>query len=343
MIHEESGNLLRAEVEALVNTVNTVGVMGKGVALQFKQAFPENFRTYAKACKSGEVRIGRMFVTRTGSFMPRLIINFPTKTHWQGNSKLEHIETGLADLVRVVRDERIRSIAIPALGCGLGGLRWEDVFPLIQTAFATMPDVEVHVYPPGQVIAPEDEVVNTPKPAMTAWRAALIRIVDAYRVLGGDATHLEAQKLIYFLVHAGEPLKTNFSKHAFGPYDANIRYALQSMNGHYVYGFGDGSKFEPVRLKDGALDEANRFLRQGSDPSADARIERVIDLIDGFETPYGLELLATVHWVVTQEGAATLDQIIERVSEWNDRKQRIMEPRHLKIAYAQLRDRGWLP
>lgn len=337
------GNLLRAEAEALVNTVNCVGVMGKGVALQFKQAFPANFKAYEAACKAGEVRIGRMFVTHTGQFEPRLIINFPTKKHWKGNSKLEDIRAGLVDLVEVVKKEQLRSIAIPPLGCGLGGLRWEEVYPLIETAFAAVPDVEVFVFPPGQAIAPEDRVVSTPKPEMTSWRAALVRIVDAYRVLGSDATHIEAQKLLYFLVVAGEPLKASFAKGPFGPYDRGMQFALQAMDGHYVVGFGDGDRLEPVRLKQGALDDANQFLAASADHDGiETRIARVVDLIDGFETPYGLELLATVHWVATEEGARTFDEALAKVHAWNDRKRRVMDAKHLLVAYERLKDLKWI-
>ena len=343
MVRISTGNLLRAEVDALVNTVNTVGVMGKGVALQFKQAFPDNTKAYEVACKRDEVKIGRMFVTFTGKLEPRLIINFPTKRHWKGNSKIEDIKAGLVDLVRVVRDESIQSIAIPPLGCGLGGLRWDEVRPLIEQAFADLPDVEVLLFAPGQAVAPEDRVVNTPKPPMTAWRAALIKIVDAYQSLGSDATHIEAQKLLYLLVAAGEPLSSNFQKGDYGPYDQGMRYALQAMDGHYVVGFGDGDRLGPVRLKEGAALEADQFI--SSEPESAAakdRIQHVIDLIDGFESPYGLELLATVHWVVDQEGAKTFDEVLARIHGWNDRKRRVMKPDHLRITWHRLRDEGWI-
>jgi O-acetyl-ADP-ribose deacetylase (regulator of RNase III) len=343
MVVLATGNLLRAEVEALVNTVNTVGVMGKGVALQFKQAYPDNTKAYESACRKGQVLIGRMFVTYTGKLEPRLIINFPTKRHWRAASKLEDIQAGLVDLVQVIRNEKIKSIALPPLGCGLGGLRWEDVRPLIERAFETLPGVEVRLYAPGQAIAPEERIVNTPKPAMNAWRAALIMVVDAYRALGSDATHLEAQKLLYFLATAGEPVKTNFTKGRYGPYDEGMVYALKTMDGHYVVGFGDGDRLEPVRLKPGAYQEAEQFIRaESKSGEASERIDLVADLIDGFETPYGLELLATVHWVATREGADTLDKAIEQVAAWNDRKRRVMKPEHLAIAWKQLQDQGWM-
>src|SRR5580698_5577411 len=149
MLREAAGNLLDARADALVNTVNTVGVMGKGIALQFKQAFPENFRVYEAACRRGEVRIGQMFVVETGLLeQPRLIINFPTKRHWRSHSRLDDIRSGLADLRQILVDRQVRSVALPPLGCGNGGLDWQDVRPLIDSALSDLPGVEVVVYPP---------------------------------------------------------------------------------------------------------------------------------------------------------------------------------------------------
>src|SRR3989304_3391727 len=122
MIEFIKGNLLSAEAEALVNTVNTVGVMGKGIALQFRETFPENYKFYQKACKQDEVQIGKMLVYDNGQWAtPRYIINFPTKRHWRERSKIEDVEAGLFDLQNVIRDYGIKSIAVPPLGCGSGG------------------------------------------------------------------------------------------------------------------------------------------------------------------------------------------------------------------------------
>ena len=143
------GNLLEAQVEALVNPVNTTGVMGKGLALMFKKAFPENFQAYTGACKQKKVRTGRMFVTENKTPNgPRWIINFPTKQHWRSPSKLEWIVDGLADLHRVIHEHRIRSIALPALGAGYGGLDWNDVRPEIERALGDLSDVDILVYEP---------------------------------------------------------------------------------------------------------------------------------------------------------------------------------------------------
>lgn len=339
MIREGQGNLLDAPVDALVNTVNTVGVMGKGVALQFKQAFPANFAAYEKACRKGEVSLGKMLAFHTGKFQPRLIINFPTKGHWRNNSRLEDIHSGLDDLVRVVQQERIDSIALPPLGCGLGGLRWEEVRPLIETAFAPLTGVEVVLYPPGGAPAPADRVVKTLKPELTAWRAALIRIVESYMLLGFEATHIEAQKLVYLLKEAGEPIKTNFAEGSYGPYDEGMKHALLRMEGHYINGFGEGGRLDPVSLVRGASAEAARILEDA--PETDRHINRVLELIDGFESPYGLELLATIHWVVTRKGAISREEAVHLSQAWNERKRKTLDERDLGIAWERLRSTGW--
>src|SRR5437879_5560124 len=152
MITEAHGNLLDADVDALVNTVNTVGVMGKGIALQFRRAYPAMYAAYQSAVAADEVGLGRMHVWPTGALAgPRYVINFPTKGHWRSRSRLDDIEQGLRDLVRVVRELRIRSLAVPPLGCGNGGLDWRQVEPRIRSVLAVLdPDVQVLLYPPGQ-------------------------------------------------------------------------------------------------------------------------------------------------------------------------------------------------
>ena len=150
MIRYTHGNLLEAPTEALINTVNEVGVMGKGIALMFREAFPENMRAYAAACQAGEVRVGRMFVTLNHDLIgPRWIINFPTKKHWRNPSKLEWVHEGLKDLVRVIREHRIRSVAIPPLGCGNGGLDWSQVRDEIEAALSEFDDVDILIFEPS--------------------------------------------------------------------------------------------------------------------------------------------------------------------------------------------------
>jgi O-acetyl-ADP-ribose deacetylase (regulator of RNase III) len=153
MLEFTSGDILKCEAAALVNTVNCVGVMGRGLALQFKHAFPENFKAYEAACRRRVVRPGSMFVFETGQLMPpRFIVNFPTKRHWRDKSRIEDIEAGLADLVRVVLGKGIHSIAVPPLGCGLGGLNWSEVRPRIERALGQLEHVRVLVFEPGNAL-----------------------------------------------------------------------------------------------------------------------------------------------------------------------------------------------
>ena len=207
------GNLLKQDdVDAIVNTVNCVGVMGKGIALQFKNKWPSNYQQYEIACKNKLVKTGRMFVYDSGGLVkPNFIINFPTKDHWRGNSKLEYVQDGLNDLIDQIKHLNIKSIAIPPLGCGNGGLDWKEVKPLIENAFNNLPDVEVRIFEPSGSPTANDMEVKTAKPKMTNGRAAILKIIDTYREVGYGLSKIEVQKLAFFLQEAGENLKLNFT------------------------------------------------------------------------------------------------------------------------------------
>ncbi|MCX7099464.1 MAG: macro domain-containing protein [Methylococcales bacterium] len=340
MIHYCHGNLLQSDAEALVNTVNCVGVMGKGIALQFKQAFPDNFSHYQKACKAHTVQPGSMLVVATGNlFNPRWIINFPTKTHWRAASQLAHIEQGLDDLLRVIREHNIRSIALPPLGCGNGGLDWRQVQPLIEASLADCPELEVFVYPPQQAPAVDTMPVATAKPDLTRARALFIKLIEQYCLPGYRLSLLEIQKLSYFLQVAGEPLRLNFKAHHYGPYADNLNHVLQRLEGHFIRGYGDRSKDAEIHLLPNAVAAADDFLND--DAEAVQRLTRIKTLIEGFETPYGMELLATVHWVLQQHSSADEVEIIKQVHQWSQRKKAIMRDTHIIKALVRLRQTGW--
>jgi O-acetyl-ADP-ribose deacetylase (regulator of RNase III) len=192
---DASGNLLAADVDALVNTVNTVGVMGKGIALQFKNAYPANFKAYARACKAEGVQLGDMFVFDTGALTgPRWIINFPTKGHWRSNSRLSDVEDGLDSLRATIEELRIKTIAIPPLGCGNGGLDWSEVRPLIEKKLDGL-DVQVHIYGPAGAPAAADMVVATERKPLSPGKAALVALVARYSAMALGASLIEIQKL----------------------------------------------------------------------------------------------------------------------------------------------------
>ncbi|OEZ80827.1 macro domain protein [Janthinobacterium sp. HH106] len=342
-----SGNLLDAPVEALVNTVNTEGVMGKGIALQFKQAFPTMFKAYELACKAKEVRLGKVHLYDLGGLVggPQWIVNFPTKGHWKSKSRLIDIEAGLADLVIQVQALGIRSIAVPPLGCGYGGLDWADVEPLIRAAFTDLPNVEVHMYPPGNTPSASDMKIGTDRPKITPGRAALISVFDRYKKghLAPDIQLLEVHKLMYFLQEAGQPLRLRYEPRAFGPYALNLRQVLIQLEGHYIQGYGAGSDNPKTKidLMEGAVEEAATLVN--ADPDTVARIDRVATLIQGFEDPYGLELLSSVHWVMCHAPNAreSAEATVNAVHAWNDRKRRMLKREHLEYAWERLTSEGW--
>lgn len=350
MIRFTKGNILEADVEALVNTVNTVGVMGKGVALMFKEAFPENFRLYAAACERGEVVVGSVFVTEVPNRLtggPRWILNFPTKRHWRGKTRIEWVEDGLQDLRRVIEERGIRSVAIPPLGCGQGGLRWQDVRPLIEAELAGLPGVDVYVYEPTaryQNVAKRRGVEK-----LTPARALVSELVRRYWVLGIECSLLEIQKLTYFLSKAirqldlDDPLHLEFSANRYGPYADRLRHLLNQLDGSYLHcskRISDATPRDAIWFDESKTDRVAAFLKSTGKAYLPA-LERTSEIIDGFESPLGMELLATVDWLLEREGCSpSLEAVREGLSRWPDnagsRKQRLFDDRMIQTALDRL-------
>lgn len=355
MIEKGCGNLLDTDVEALVNTVNTVGVMGKGIALQFKRAFPDNYRAYAAACTSRAVRLGSMFVfDREVLGSPRWIINFPTKAHWRSRSRLQDIDDGLRDLVRTVRELGIESVALPALGCGNGGLDWSAVEPRVTAAFETLPHVRCVVFPPSDAPAPADMRTGGPPPPLTPFRARTLCMMQRYtrpaaaQQLGtvSGASLLETQKLAYLGQQVGLDLDLAFERGLYGPYSPVLDRALADLEGHHTVGLGDRTgkvlDLHPIAVLPEAAAAAEEQVR--ADPAADAAIHRLLSLVEGFETAYGLELLSSVHFVAQQHGAAAAHPEAARgaLASWSRRKARLFTDVHVTAAWDRLDEHGLL-
>ncbi len=344
MIRYTTGDLLTEDAEAIVNTVNCVGVMGRGIALQFKKRFQENFKLYAKACKNKEIVPGQMFVCEIGTLLnPKFIINFPTKRHWRNTSRMEDIEQGLHDLEKVIRERKIRSIALPPLGCGLGGLNWDTVRERIESALSQLTDVDIIVFEPKGAPKAEHMAKNRNVPNMTPGRAALVELMHRYLsgLLDPFITLLEVHKLLYFLQESGENLKLTYRKHHYGPYAENLRHVLNAVEGHLISGYADGGDKpgKQLTLVPGAYEKATAFLSRHQQTKI--HFEKVSDLVEGFESPFGMELLATVHWVATKEQAATPEQIIDHTYRWNQQK-KVFTPRQIQLAYTMLCEKGWI-
>jgi O-acetyl-ADP-ribose deacetylase (regulator of RNase III) len=344
MIEYKKGNILAENVEAIVNTVNCVGIMGRGIALQFKNAFPDNFKAYAAACKRNEVQPGRMFIYETRLLTnPRYIVNFPTKRHWKGKSRMEDVDAGLVALAEEIRAHNILSIAIPPLGSGLGGLDWSSVRPRIEAALRGIDNIKVVVFEPSEVHADERANSSSNIPKMTSGRAALVSLMHRYLtgLLDPFISLLEIHKLMYFLQVADEPLGLKYTKGLYGPYAENLRHVLKAVEGHLVSGYADGGDApgKQLELVPGALDDARTFLKGKVDTVS--RVNKVFELVEGFESPFGLELLSTVHWIVTHEQAGTLDDIVTKTYAWNDHKRQFTK-RQIALATEILGHKGWI-
>jgi len=351
MIRYTQGNLLEAPTEALVNTVNEVGVMGKGIALMFRETFPANTRAYESACRAGEVRVGKMLVTRdrdlTGG---RWIINFPTKKHWRNPSRLEWIRQGLKDLARILHENRIRSVAVPPLGCGNGGLEWSQVRHEIEAVLSNLEDVDVLVYEPTSAYqnAPKREGVQTLTPA----RALMADLVRRYSVLGLDCTILEVQKLAWFLhraihkQHLHDCLELNFIANRYGPYADNLRHLLNGLDGSFLHcekRLGDAGPYDLIWFENSRRSNVEKFLQDSCQPYLPALAETA-SIIDGFESPLGMELLATVDWLLSvMQVEPDLDGLKQGLKQWPGggpsavrRKRKILDDRLLTIALEHL-------
>ncbi|MGD0443452.1 MAG: macro domain-containing protein [Edaphobacter sp.] len=345
------GNLLEAPVEALVNTVNTVGVMGKGIALMFKEAFPGNFRAYEDACKHKEVKIGRMFVTENRTFSgPRWIVNFPTKKHWRQPSKLEWIIEGLGDLRKFIQENEIRSIALPPLGAGNGGLEWTEVRPELERVLGDLEGVDILVFEPTAKY--QNVAKRTGVEQLTPARALMAEMIRRYWVLGIECTYLEVQKLGWFLERTiqslgiEDPLEFQFKADKYGPFSDRLRHLLNALDGTYLHcdkRLSDAGPSDTIWFDEQRRRYVDLYLQQDESQS----LSRVLDLttkrIDGFESPLGMELLATVDWLIDREHReATIAGIRAGLQEWPagpaaaERKLRLFNDRLIGLALGQL-------
>ena len=350
MITFTQGNLLEARTEALVNTVNTVGVMGKGIALMFKERFDENFRRYAAACKAKEVQTGKMFVTPVHELDgPRWIVNFPTKQHWRAPSRMEWVVDGLQDLRRFLIEQQIKSIAIPPLGAGNGGLEWAEVREQIER---TLGDLDIDIL----VFEPTKQYQNVAKRAgvekLTPARALIAELVRRYWVLGMECSLLEIQKLAWFLERAIErfnpdtnPLDLKFNAHKYGPYANRLDHLLNNLDGSYLHcekRISDAGPMDVIWFDDERKAVVQTYLKTEAKAYSQA-LEATAALIDGFESPFGMELLATVDWLLAREGVApNVPALREGLRHWRGgpdaaaRKDRLFDDRALGIALERL-------
>ncbi len=338
MINIEETNILNVRAEVLVNSVNLKGVMGKGIALSFKNAFPENYKLYRKACESGEIKIGKIFVTETGQLFPKYIINFPTKNHWRFPSKYEYIEEGLTDLVRWIKKTDVSSIAIPPLGSGNGKLNWARVKIMIMDHLKDIEEkVDITIIEPSRIFETEKEIKSA-RPHLTPARAMLLFLMNKYKVLGYEVNLLVAQKLCYFLQRLGEPLNLRYEKGYYGPFAPNLIPLLRLLNNHYFrYDIKSNKPSTIIKNVHFKYKEVEKYVSSNLNDEQKKRLNQTIEFINGFETPFGLELLGTIDFILLEKKKEVHSKVIlNELKDWTRRKEILFKPAYIEAAKNKL-------
>jgi O-acetyl-ADP-ribose deacetylase (regulator of RNase III) len=322
MIQYKVGNLLESEAEALVNTVNTVGVMGKGIALQFKNQFPNNFKNYQIACKNGTFLIGQLLVNQDTSllFGEKTIINFPTKTDWRKPSEYSFIEIGLQALVRLIEEKKFNSIAVPPLGAGNGGLDWASVKMLIERYLSSL-DCSVYVYEPNEAVR---EVLRKERVLLTPARAMLLAVAFDLVRHGECLSEFAAEKICYFLQRFGgkEAINLDFEPKFYGPYSGKVKHVLYFLNGSYLSGYADknAKPFEELNLFMDAEPDILAFLHKMENQKALDAVDKTKRFLQGFYGYFSLELLSTLDFLVEKNQKTDLESIKNQLADWSHRK-----------------------
>ena len=340
MITYTSGNLLEADTEALVNTVNTVGVMGKGIALQFAERFKTNLKLYKEACKCGSLQVGQLLAVKDADMHgERLIINFPTKKDWKHRSSYAYIEEGLKALVTLIKQRNITSIALPPLGCGNGGLQWAKVKPMIEDHLGAL-DLRVVVYEPSAAIKQVLQKETAREVKLTPGRAMLLHALFNFERLGEPASLFVANKLAFFLKLLGEAQlkRLEFKPANYGPYSVDVQHALYDLNGVYLKGLEqhDAKPFEELDLNYDRRAEVEDYISRTLNAEQHARLGRLTDLVAGFRSTYALELLSSVAYILSAEPQLDVPAIQERMKSWSKRKEALADADNVRVAYEHL-------
>jgi len=338
MFYYTKGDILYSSAEALVNTVNTIGVMGKGIALQFKEAFPINHKRYLEACKAKELEPGNLLIVRDSNLLigDKVIVNFPTKKHWRHPSKYEYIQSGLITLRKFLEKGEVKNIAIPPLGCGQGGLNWLKVRPMIEDALIDLP-VDIYIYEPINSIKEILQKTNTNKSAkLTPARAQLLYALFAFESFGEYSSLFAANKLAYFLQRMGQPLRLDFKPHLYGPYSIGVEKVLYALNGFYLKGLEQGSAkpFEPLKLDYSKWEDLKGFIENELGEIEIYRLKKLFNFLNGFTSELSLEILATTDYILNDNPSFSLDQVMDAI--WTTRKKEIFRKEYVRIAYEHI-------
>lgn len=336
MIHYLTGDMFTSGADALVNTVNLNGVMGKGVALQFKNRFPENYKLYKAACDSKELAVGKLLVTTERHEGKEIrVINFPTKTSWRKPSEYSYVEAGLRELVDVMEREGIASIAIPPLGAGNGGLLWPKVRELIERYLGAV-QADVYVYEPASHIS---ERLKSERVRLTDARALLLYVMFDMVRQGEYISEFSSEKICYFLQRFGasDLFGLHYAPCYYGPYSGKVRYVLQYMSGSYIMGYSDMNTkpFEPLSIVPDSFEDVKKHIEKS--PALKTIAIRTTKFLSGYYSDFGLELLSSVDFIYAADRTRTPQDIYGRLHEWSTRKSSLFaDIRYVERAYDHI-------
>ncbi|MEG1187051.1 MAG: macro domain-containing protein [Bacteroidales bacterium] len=329
MIHYTTGNILESSAEALVNTVNTVGVMGKGIALQFKERFPNNNKIYVKACKSNELVVGKLLICEEGDMFAgkKLIINFPTKTNWKLPSEYSYIESGLQTLKAEIIKRGVKSIAIPPLGAGNGGLDWNRVRTMIEQYLSNL-DCDIIIYEPSVTI---QQRMKAERVKLTPARAMMLEMLYDLVSQGEFISEFAAEKVTYFLQRFGaeDYFKLKFIPYHYGPYSGKVKHVLYHLNGSYIKGYSskESKPFEELWPVEDGRSAVVLFLQNSESAHYLEIVNNTKQFLSGYYSSFGLELLSSVDYLMNTEHTNDVDLIMAKLAQWNTRKKNLFANR----------------
>lgn len=302
-----TGNLLEAKTEALVNTVNCEGYMGKGIAYQFKLAYPLNNKDYIKACRAGKLSIGHIHYFRENG---KLILNFPTKDRWRAKSKMEYIEKGLDDLILLIDELNIKSISIPPLGSGNGGLIWNDVKAIIEKKLSILANrIDIHIYEPSNT-SYLTRIKKEPKLSLSA----LVLMMIKSHLINFNAFRL--QKAAFFMNIFLRKDYFHFTGYKYGPYDYSIDIISRDIRVFQEY-HGVKNTEEAYSIL------YNKLISKKVDTKMkefEPFIKRACDFVNNISTTHDLECIATVAYIIKQKPSLTDNDIFVKFQNWSEHK-----------------------
>jgi len=345
MIEIRRGDLFDAEAEALVTPVHCAGIMKRGLCRQFKERFPENTRQYKAACDTGTLRPGDVLVHDRGGLFgdqdgPRYVLNVATKDHWTDTARLAGIEAGIDSVVDEVKTRDVGSIAVPALGCGGGGLDWADVRPLLTVSLAALDAQDALIYAPRSASTNSSAGERSrSSPTMTQGRALLLAILDAYATPDDDLYTHAAHNLAYLLQCDGEDLHLEFKLSPQGPHAPGLTAVLRRIAGYFIIEYDPEHPDAPFRLRPSAVTEANDVV--AARPTGADRFERVHHLLGGVSSDDDLSCLATVLWI-TRRNSEIRHETEAVVQALHDRHDFSASQERVTAAWRRLRNRGWI-